>query len=1271
MNTENKLRTNFYNFTTKRPVAILMAVIGVVVFGWISYKQLPLNLMPDMTYPSLTVRTEYPGTAPQEIETTISRPIEQALGVVDNLVTISSISKAEQSDVILEYTWDTDMNSATADIREKLDQVFLPTDVKRPIILRYDPSLDPILRVGLFGKAGLTRLRYIAEEEIKRALETVDGVAAVKVKGGLEEEIRVEMNEQKLTLIGMDIQTVKNRLQEENVNLAGGNLKEGETEYLVRTLNEFKTVKEIEEVVIGRWNNVDIKVKDVAKVRRTNKEREVITRIDGHESVEIEIYKEADANIVSVAKRVKEKLYGTPEQQAFIARLNREKDHPRPQQAQQNKRQQERRGLMIKRMTNFLTNNLPEGIHIETLSDQSVFIKNSVDEVTKTAVQGGILAILVLFLFLRRLGPTVIIGISIPISIIATFAPMKIFDVSLNIMSLGGLALGIGMLVDNSIVVLESISRYRDEGIDLITAALRGVSEVGGAVIASTLTTIAVFLPIVFVEGVAGQVFGDMALTVVFSLLASLAAALFLIPMLSSRSTETFVNNVDSDKIPKDFILNTTLRKQITDLFENSPHLSFWAKIPMFFRLFVLIFFTWIRNSLKVLVAITVSFIKQVILAVLTLAGVLLLWWSDQYREMLLKIARNQLIKIKFVDSIWSGYLVYNSAQKIYASFSAMAEQYRAYSVIKKIVYSPLNLLRMVFYVFEYILTAFSELIFRFSHGFILLIGLFGYLLLLLFQLAFSQPIRFIVWLFDITYTMVEKGYEPFLRKAIKNSYAVVGGIVVLFLFTIFVIWPRLGSELIPEVHQGEFYVELKLPVGTPVEKTDKRILPIQEKIEQIPGVARVASVCGTDKSATSDSEEGEHTARLTITLKAAANIAKQEERISRKVRKIMEAYSGIEVNISRPVLFSSKTPVEIYLKGYSLRDLQTYSRKLEEKMRGIDGLLDIKSNIQRGNPEVQIFYNRKLLARHNLNIRTVASIIRNKVRGDVATEFREADRRIDVLVRLREADKESLDDLRHLVVNPGGTIPITLQSVAEIRVNEGPSEIRRISQQRTGVISANLAPGFDLAGVNSKIYDEIQKMKLPMDISYEIAGQNKEMETSLNSLMMALALAVFLVYIVMASQFESLVHPFIIIFTIPLAVIGVVIFLYLFNIPLSIVVFLGMIMLAGIVVNNAIVLVDYINYLRKSGVAKLDAVLQAGKVRLRPILMTTSTTVLGLFPMALGLGDGAEIRTPMAITVIVGLLVSTLLTLVVIPTVYNIFTRENPSENELASITE
>jgi len=329
----------------------------------------------------------------------------------------------------------------------------------------------------------------------------------------------------------------------------------------------------------------------------------------------------------------------------------------------------------------------------------------------------------------------------------------------------------------------------------------------------------------------------------------------------------------------------------------------------------------------------------------------------------------------------------------------------------------------------------------------------------------------------------------------------------------------------------------------------------------------------------------------------------------------------------------------------------------VENQLQKIPGLFDVKANIQRGNPEVQIVYNRPLLSRYGLNILDVASIVRNKVRGDVATEFKEEDRKIDVLVRVRDEDKETIQNLRRLVINPGAPIALPLEAVADIRVNEGPSEIRRIDQQRTAVITANVS-GRDLGSISADVFSVLRSIDMPDDFLYDITGQNKEMETSLNSLMLALALAIFLVYIVMASQFESLLHPFIIIFTIPLAIIGVLIFLYIFDIPASVVVFLGGIMLAGIVVNNAIVLVDYINQLRARGMEKMEAILTAGRVRLRPILMTTSTTVLGLLPMAIGMGDGAEIRTPMAITVIIGLITSTILTLLVIPTVYSVLDR-------------
>ncbi len=1283
-----KLRNSFYSFTTTRPVAILMVVIGVVVFGAISYKQLPLNLMPEMTYPSLSVRTEYPGTAPEEIETSISRPIEQALGVVDNLVSISSISKAEQSDVILDFTWDTDMDKATADLREKLDQVFLPEDSKRPLILRFDPSLDPIIRVGLYGDARLTFLRYIAEEELKRALESVDGVAAVKVKGGLEEEIRVELDENQLTLIGMDIQNVRERLAQENVNLAGGNLKEGQTEYLVRTLNEFHSIEEIENLVVGSFNNVKIKIKDVGHVYRTSKEREVITRINGAESVEIEIFKEADANIVAVAHRVKDRLYGTREQRQFIAEMKakekrgkslKEKKVEKPKEEKREKskrgkgqRRQRGEGFRKAQMTSFLAYSLPEGIKIETLSDQSIFIENSVDEVKSTAMWGAVLAIIVLFVFLRRLAPTLIIAIAIPISIVATFAPMKIFDVTLNIMSLGGLALGIGMLVDNSIVVLEAIARRREEGDDFITSTLRGVQEVGGAVIASTLTTIAVFFPIVFVEGVAGQVFGDMALTVVFSLLASLAVALFLIPMLSSRRTSTFIRDAQTDRIPRDYILDIKERKEVDRLFAENNKTSFLSKVPAWFSLLSKALLSWIIKSFKMIFALLISIVKILmvfIAMVFTPIGFFgrFLWPDFRYTSKIITFAKtNNWGILKLSNAIWENYSTIKSAGVVVDDLVTFGAKFSQRTLLKNLVpilFSPIS---VSFFLIKYIVNAVFELAFRTIHAIIMVAGLLLAVLYMLVRLVLTPFTKILVGLFNFGYEKLEKLYPVVLIKSLQNKYTIIGSMAVLFFVTIYFIAPQLGSELIPEVHQGEFYVELTLPIGTPVEKTDERVALVQADIEKIDGVLKVASVSGTDKSAASDSEEGEHTAKLTVTINKDGNLEAMEEHVIKDIRRVVLNYPGIIANIARPTLFSFKTPVEVHIKGYNLVKLQQLSAQFESKMIEIDGIVDARANIQRGNPEVQIFYNREKLAHQGLNVLEVASIVRNKVRGDVATEFKEEDRKIDILVRLREKDKQSIDNLRRLVINPGSDRPVPLFAVADIKINEGPSEIRRVGQQRTAVVTANILPGYDLKKINDLIYDKLLDMNLPGDFSFELAGQNKEMETSLNSLLMALALAIFLVYIVMASQFESLVHPFVIIFTIPLALIGVIIFLYLLDIPLSIVVFLGLIMLAGIVVNNAIVLVDYINQLRDEGLKKTEAIIAAGKARLRPILMTTSTTVLGLLPMALGLGDGAEIRTPMAITVIVGLLTSTLLTLVVIPTVYSIVTREKEAVSSI-----
>src|SRR5688572_1012453 len=519
-------RQRLTHFTTSRPVAVLMIFLSAVVFGFFSFKRLPVNLMPELTYPTLTVRTEYEGAAPEEVENEISRPIEEALGVIGGLNKISSISRAGISDVVLEFVWGTDMSKATQEALEKLELVFLPREAERPLLLHFDPALDPIMEMSFSGEGqryegeqGLRRLRRIADLQIKRALEPIKGVAAVRVRGGLEEEYHVLLNKEALQRAGLSIQTVIDRLRQENINVAGGTLKEGRAEYMVRTLNEYENLDEIADTIVTRIGDRNVRVKDLGRVVRTQKDREIMTRTDGSESVQIDIYKEADANMVGVAKAVT----------LAIGTITKEE---KPGGSQTNSVP-----AGMGRQNNGLAQRLfkEEGARLEIAADRSKFIESSINEVRDTAIYGGLLAILVLYLFLADVKTTLIISLTIPLSLLITFAPLNLLGVTLNIMSLGGLALGIGNLVDCSIVVLESVFRCREEGDDIITAAVRGTNEVKGAVVASTLTTVAVFFPIVFVEGIAGQAFGDLGWAVVISQIASLLVAIYFIPMLASR----------------------------------------------------------------------------------------------------------------------------------------------------------------------------------------------------------------------------------------------------------------------------------------------------------------------------------------------------------------------------------------------------------------------------------------------------------------------------------------------------------------------------------------------------------------------------------------------------------------------------------------------------------------------------------------------------------------------------------------------------------------
>ncbi|MFH1007720.1 MAG: efflux RND transporter permease subunit [Candidatus Latescibacterota bacterium] len=1264
--------SRFFQMTTTRPVAILMIVIAVVVFGLVSYQRLSLNLMPDISYPTLTVRTEYPGAAPEEVEHTISRPIEQALGVVNQLVSIQSISKAGLSDVILEFEWGTDMNFATQDVREKLDYFYVE-DAERPLILRYDPTMDPIMRLGVYGDLDLFALRRIAEDEIKRDLEGLSGVAAVKVKGGLEEQILVELNERQMGTLDLNITTINTRLSQENINLAGGQLREGQTEYIVRTLNEFQDIGEIASLVVDRKGDVDIRLADVANVHRTNKEREVITRVNGQECVEIEIYKEADANLVAVAGAVKGRI-GSMAQMSEIARILEEKyrqedgtaqadSAARTSKADEQVKSSDEKGKKLKKgelppeLARLIVGTLPRGVQIEVLSDPSTFIQNAIKEVKNTALLGGLLAILVLYLFLRKLSHTLIIGVAIPVSIVATFAGMFLFDVSLNIMSLGGLALGVGMLVDNSIVVLESIFRCREEGDSIQNASIRGTSEVGGAVFASTLTTVAVFFPIVFVQGIAGQIFSDMSLTVVFALLTSLAVALFFIPMLASRRITRSGDGAMQRLTSADILRLNVLSSR--DQEPRGKRGSLWRILLRLPRLLV----EWTWRTAAVLGTMLSVLLKAIFLLLFTTLYPLIAC----ARYMGSHIARSErrhpiplvswaesthLGRITFFGRVWETILCFSALRAFGESLSGLRHFIGSGKRIWRILKTPVSVPAFLYFYLRFLVQLPLELLGKVILCTTILImlmllsalGLIGMLLLPLFFPLLA--------LFDLAFGAIYRVYPRLIGWSLGHKPVVMGTAVLLFALCWFGLIPRLGSELIPQVHQGEFNVEVTMPIGTPLEDTDNAIGPLEEILLREEGVDKIATTVGAEKTAMASSDQGEHTGRITVQLSRGGDLKDKEERVIQRLRKTFGDIPRVKTDISLPALFSFKTPIEVEVKGFNLATLGALSREAEDKLSRVPGLYDVQSNIQRGHPEIQIVYNRERLSNYGLNIRDVATLVRNKVQGRVPTEFRDRERKIDILVRIREEDKTTIYDLKRLIINPGSRIPISLSAVADIRLSEGPSEIRRIDQQRAALITANIS-GRDLASVTQDIERVLEGIEMPSDFTFEIAGQRREMQTSIDSLMFALALAIFLVYVVMASQFESLLHPLVIMFTIPLALIGVVLVLYAFHISLSVVVFIGLIMLAGIVVNNAIVLVDYINHLRKNGMDRIEAIIHGGQVRLRPILMTTATTVLGLLPMALGLGEGAEIRTPMALTVIAGLISSTLLTLIVIPTVY------------------
>ncbi|MBD8635332.1 efflux RND transporter permease subunit [Stenotrophomonas sp. CFBP 13725] len=1119
-------------FATRRRVTIAMCTVTLILFGLIALGSLKVNLLPDLSYPTLTVRTEYTGAAPSEIETLISEPVEEAVGVVKNLRKLKSISRTGQSDVVLEFAWGTNMDQASLEVRDKMEALNLPLEAKAPVLLRFNPSTEPIMRLVISSKEApasdaeaireLTGLRRYADEDLKKKLEPVAGVAAVKVGGGLEDEIQVDIDQQKLAQLNLPIDTVIQRLKEENVNISGGRLEEGSQRFLVRTVNQFADLEEIRNLLITSQssngsaaasamaqmfaiaaatgsdaamsaasaaqsasggsssvvaNGVPVRLKDVATVRQGYKEREAIIRLGGKEAVELAIYKEGDANTVTTAE-------------ALRARLEQIK-------------------------TTF-----PADAELTTIEDQSRFIEHAISDVKKDAVIGGLLAILIIFLFLRDGWSTFVISLSLPVSIITTFFFMGQLGLSLNVMSLGGLALATGLVVDDSIVVLESIAKARERGLGVLQAAIAGTREVSMAVVASTLTTIAVFLPLVFVDGIAGQLFRDQALTVAIAIAISLLVSMTLIPMLSS------------------------LKGRPPLAFPEEPATDAWRP-------------------------------------------------QNRWLKPVAGGRRGAMAGIR------------------YTFFGA------------------------------------AWLVVRVWRGIVAVVG---------------PVMRKTSDVAMKPYAGAERGYLRLLPNALAHPGKVLGLAALAFVATMALV-PMLGADLIPQLAQDRFEMTVKLPAGTPLKQTDAlvRELQLTHGDGKQPAGEGIASLYGVSGAGTrldaSPTESGENIGKLTVVMEGGGN-ARSEAAISDRLRATMATHPGVQVDFARPALFSFSTPLEIELRGQDMASLELAGQRLAAMLRNNAHYADVKSTVEEGFPEIQIRFDQERAGALGLTTRQIADVVVKKVRGDVATRYSFRDRKIDVLVRAQEGDRASVDSIRRLIVNPGSTRPVTLDAVAEVVATTGPSEIHRADQTRVAVVSANLRD-IDLGAAMREVQAMVAEQPLGAAVGMHIGGQGEELEESARSLIFAFGLAIFLVYLVMASQFESLLHPFVILFTIPLALVGAVLALLLSGKPISVVVFIGLILLVGLVTKNAIILIDKVNQLREAGVAKHEALVEGARSRLRPIIMTTLCTLFGFLPLAVAMGEGAEVRAPMAITVIGGLLVSTLLTLLVIPVVYDLMDRK------------
>jgi len=999
------------DFSIKRSVTTAMIILMVLLIGSVALSRLSLDLFPDITFPGAAIVTTYEGVGSEEIENLITKEIESSVATVEGVKSITSTSSRGSSTVVVEFNWGRDMDFAVQDLREQVDLVnsmTLPENADSPMIFKFDPSMMPIMNYGVSAQGlEIDELKKEVEDELIPRLERISGVAQVNMQGGLTREIIVALKRDKLNHYNLDFDTITNIVRAENVNVSAGDVLRGDKEFLVRTVGKFSNLDEIRNINIPVGNG-QIKLSDVAEVRDGFSDLTTLSRTNGERSLALSIQKQTDANTVEVASAVREEM-------------------------------------------DRIRNDFPN-YSFSIAMDQSEFIEDSIASVSQNAILGGLLAVIILFLFLRNIRSTIIIATAMPISIIGTFILMYFADVNLNVISLGGLALGVGMLVDNAVVVLENIYRYRSMGEGKIEAAREGASEVGMAIAASTVTTVVVFLPIVFVEGMAGQLFKDLALTVAFSLIASLIVALTLIPMLASK---------------------------------------------------------------------------------------------------ILKVTQKELDRTE-------------------------------------------------------------------KEG----------------------RIRII--------------YRKALSRVLKHRWVVIILLVIMLIGSLALI-PQIGFEFMPSTDQGSFSVNYELPAGTALSRSNEVSTEIESVLMNIEEVKTIISTVGSGSQRMSTSTSS-HLGIINVDLVDLAERDRSTAEVMEEIRQSINL-PDVDLSVEEQQGFSGGgAPVNVKLFGDDLDVLEQETAKATAAIEDIEGLREIDNSLSEGQPEYQIKVNRSIASRFGLNVSQIANTVRTAINGNTATRYEVAGDEYDIRVRLQEDQIEQMSQVPELNIQIASGEMIPLSRVASLEITEGPVEILRKDQERHSEITADIH-GVDLGTVMDQIQSRLSELELPDGYRFSYEGEFADMQESFSSLGMAFGLAVILIYMVMASQFESLVHPFTIMFTIPLAVIGVIFGMYITNSIVSVASILGLITLAGIVVNNAIVMVDYINQLRRRGTERIEAIITAGTVRLRPIMMTALTTILGLLPIAMGIGEGSESTQPMGIVIVSGLTFATFLTLFVIPIFYTLVT--------------